>query len=290
MADTWRVAMLLLVALPAAALDDLPGDLVVDVRIFEARSRTPDFKAMEELAFFISTDGQGVSENQWLATIARQAADSFIATLAFESLELDAATATFELEKRSRKLKLSLDLSEFVSENVFNATFHGELLRRDESLRSFEQTIELRMGRTYVWSSRDLELSASEYLSHFRDYEDAEQRGELYDKLRDYATFLIVALSLRPSQKEPAPPETVTLNLPDNAKLPELQSPLGIGLMGTIELELDIDNSGTPTALKIVRSSIPEVNSRILGEAEAWRFLDARGKQGRLVLDLKASP
>ena len=60
--------MLLLVALPTAspapALDDLPGDLVIDIRVFEARSRTPDFKAMEELAFFINTDGQGVSENQ----------------------------------------------------------------------------------------------------------------------------------------------------------------------------------------------------------------------------------
>ena len=292
--DTLRSAMLLLVALatasPAPALDDLPGDLVIDIRVFEARSRTPDFKAMEELAFFINTDGQGVSENQWLATVARQAADSFLATLAFESLDVDGATAELELEKRSRKLKLSLDLSEFVSEGIFNATFDGELLRRADSLRSFEQTIELRLGRTYVWSSRDLEMSASEYLSHFRDYSDAEHRGELYDELREFTTFLIVALSLRPAGGEPALADAVTLDLPDDVELPDFQSPLGIELIGTIELELDIDGSGAPTDVKIVRSSIPEVNSRILGEAEAWRFPDARGQKGRLVLELKASP
>ena len=294
--DTLRSTLLLLVALqaasPAPALDDLPSDLVVDIRVFEARSRTPDFKAMEELAFFINTDGQGVSERQWLATVARQAPDSFLATLAFDSLEVDAATAELELEKRSRKLKLSLDLSEFDSEGVFNATVTGELLRRGDSLRSFEQTIELRLGQTFVWSSRDLEMSASEYLSHFRDYKGGEQRGKLYDKLRDYTTFLVVALTLRPAGGEPALAldDPVTLDLPDDVKLPDFESPLGIELIGTIVLELDIDDSGVPTNVKIVRSSIPEVNSRILGEAEAWRFPDARGKRGRLVLELKASP
>jgi len=280
----------LLVAIEAAAFDDLPGDLVVDVRVFEARSRAPDFKAMEELAFFINTDGQGVSENQWLATIARQAEDSFLATLAFESLEVDATTVALELEKRSRKLELSLDLSEFASEGVFNATVAGELLRRADSVRSFEQTIELRVGQTYVWSSGDLEMSASEYLSYFRDYKSGEHRGELYDKLREFTTFLIVALSLRQGGEEPAPADRVTLDLPDDVKLPDFQSPLDIELVGTIELELDIDGHGAPTEVKIVRSSIPEVNSRVLGEAEAWRFPDARGKRGRLVLELKASP
>ncbi|GMR23540.1 MAG: hypothetical protein BMS9Abin37_1981 [Acidobacteriota bacterium] len=294
LSQTLRSAMVLLVALPTAshalAFDDLPADLVVDVRVFEARSRTPDFKAMEELAFFINSAGQGVTERQWLATIARQATDSFLATLAFESLELDTPTAKLELKKRSRTLRLSLDLSEFASEGIFKATVNGELLRRDEPLRSFEQTIELRLGQTSVWSGRDLELSASEYLSHFRDYSDRDHRGELYDKLRDYTTFLIVALSLRPAGGGPASTDPVTLNLPDDVKLPDLESQLGIELIGTIELELDIDESGTPTDVKIVRSSIPEVNSRILGEAEAWRFPDARGKKGRLVLDLRASP
>ena len=292
LSQTLRSVVLLLVALPtggrAASSDDPPVDLIVDVRVFEARSRTPDFKAMEELGFFINTDGQSVTERQWLATVAGHAADSFVATLAFETLEVNATTAKLELEKRSRKLRLSLDLSEFASEGVFNATVDGELLRRNQSQRSFQHAIELRLGQTYVWSSRDLEMSASEYLSYFRDYPD-DHRGELYDKLRDFTTFLVVVVSLRRAGGSPES-DTVTLNLPDDVKIPDFESPLGIEIMGTIELELDINDFGTPTDVKIVRSSIPEVNSRILGEAEAWRFPEARGKKGRLVLELKASP
>ena len=295
LSQTLRSVAVLLVALPtggrALAFENIPNDLVVDIRVIEARSKTPDFKAMEGLHFFINTDGQGVTEREWLATIAREAADSFLATLAFETLRVDSpTTAELELEKRSRKLRLSLDLSEFTAEGVFTATVDGELLRRSESQRSFRQTIELRVGQTYVWSSRELEMSASEYLSHFRDYSDRDHRGELYDKLRDFTTFLVVALSLRRAEGAPAPADAVQLNLPDDATIPDLESTLGIDLVGTIELELDINDSGTPTDVKIVRSSIPEVNSRILGEAEAWRFPEARGKKGRLVLELKASP
>jgi hypothetical protein len=39
-----------------------------------------------------------------------------------------------------------------------------------------------------------------------------------------------------------------------------------------------------------VRSSIPEVNSRILGEADSFRFPDAAGKKARLTLSLRAEP
>ncbi len=293
LSHTLRSVVVLLVALSAggraASSDDLPNDLIVDVRVFEARSKAPDFKAMEELSFFITTDGAGVTERQWLATIARRAPDSFIATLAFETLEVNAPMAELELEKRSRKLRLSLDLSQFASEGVFNATVDGDLLRREESQRSFRQTIELRVGRTYVWSSPDLEMSASEYLSHFRDYRDSDHRSELYDKLRDFATFLVVVVSLRLAG-ESLESDTVTLTLPDDAMIPDFESPLGVELIGTIELELNINDSGTPTDVQIVRSSIPEVNSRILGEAETWRFPEARGKRGRMVLELKALP
>jgi len=273
----------------ALGADKIPDDLVVDVRVFEARSSSPDFKAMEELAFFINTDGGGVSEEQWLATIAGKATDSFLATLAFETIALESPSLVLELTKRSRTLKLSVDLSNFLSEDLFHADVHGELLRRDESQRSFEQTIEVRVGQTYVWSGRDLELSASEYLSHFRDYKDGDDRGELYSKLRNYTTFLIVALTPRligtSSSAEP-----VSLEIPDGAVVPALESPIDAELTGTVALELEIGADGTPAQVRIVRSSIPEVNSQILSAVEHWNFSEGRGKKGRLTLELRASP
>jgi hypothetical protein len=270
----------------ALAADDIPRDLVVDVRVFEARTTTPDFNAMQELAFFINTDGEGVTEAQWLGTIARQATGSFLATLALETVALDSPTVELELAKRSRRLKLSADLSGFVPEGVFDATVSGELARGDDIQRSFEQTIELRLGQTYVWSGRGLELAASEYLSHFRDYEDRDGREELYSRLRDYTTFLIVAMTLRHGEAR-APDAVVSLEAPEVA---DFESPFGVEIVGTIELELDIGAQGTPTHARILRSSIPELNSQILSEAESWSYPDAAGETGRMTLDLRASP
>ncbi len=113
-------------------------------------------------------------------------------------------------------------------------------------------------------------------------------------------TLTIVAPSLKP--QKPVPVATsrsgsiskgeapVLLSLPPDVELPILESPLGVRLVGTIELELDIDENGAPEDVKIVRSSIPEVNPRLLGEASTWRFPNAAGTTGRLVLDLTAEP
>ena len=72
--------------------------------------------------------------------------------------------------------------------------------------------------------------------------------------------------------------------------IPPLESPLGIPLVGEIVLDLDIDPTGAPTNARIVRSSIPEVNSRVLGESASFRFPEAAGKKARLTLSLRAEP
>lgn len=272
----------------AVAADAVPANVVVEARVIEARSTTPDFKAMEELSFFINTDGTGVSEDQWLATIARQAPDSFLATLAFETLPVSASISELRLDNRSRSVRLSLNLSEFVADGVFNATVNGALERGDEIERSFERSIELRVGQTFVWCSRELELSGTEYLSHFREYRDRDHRAELYDKLREFTTFLIVAYTVRVADEPEASAQPQTLELPTSVEIPELESMLGIETVGSIELELVIDPVGAPSSVKIARSSIPELNSQILAEAATWSFPDAAGQKGRLTLELEA--
>ena len=279
----------LVMTTPSAHGEDLPNNLVVDFRLFEARSTSPDFQAMESLAFFIETDGAGVTDRQWLATIARKVPDSFLATLRTETVKVEGGAAHLKVEKRSRSFETRIDLSEFLERGTFEATVTGELKRRNESQRSFEKTIELRAGGTFVVSGPGLELSASEYLSHFRDYSDADHRREVYDRLRNFGVFLILAVTLRLTD-EPEGEPPVMLSLPPDVELPILESPLDVRLVGTIELELDIDANGAPEDVKIVRSSIPEVNPRLLGEASTWRFPNAAGTTGRLVLQLTAEP
>lgn len=273
----------------AAEATDPPEDLVLDVRVFEARSVQPDFQTMQELSFFIDSDGSKVSEPQWLATIAREVPGSFLATLAFDSREVQEDTTLFTHEKRIRKLELRVDFSGFGREGAFPADLHGRLLRGDAELRSFSRPIELRLGQTYVLSSSDLELSASDYLSHFRDYEDREHRGRLYDRLRDFTVFLILALTPRLAEAGDAT-EPVRLELPRETKLPELESPIPVVLVGTVELEFLVDETGAPTRVRVLRSSVPEVNPRLVGEAPTWRFEEAAGKRGRIELDVRAEP
>jgi len=284
-----RLLAIALAGVPGAASGaDIPGNLLVDVRIYEARSTSPDFSVMENLSFFVETDGTGVSETQWLATIARQVPEAFLATLASETVDLEGSIARFVLPKRTRSLELTFDLEDFLERGTFAATTAARLARGDETVRAFDREIELRVGQTYVFASRDFELSASEYLSHFRDVENAEERGELYQSLRAYTFFLVVAVTPRLA-KEPAESEPVAVPVGSNV-IPPLESPLGIPLIGEIVLALDIDSTGAPTDAWIVRSSIPEVNSRVLGETASFRFPDAAGKKALLTLSLRAEP
>ncbi|MGH9388898.1 MAG: hypothetical protein ACRD1Z_04730, partial [Vicinamibacteria bacterium] len=193
-----RFLALALTGAPAAGAGaDIPGNLVVDVRLYEARSASPDFQVMENLSFFVDTDGTGVSESQWLATIARQVPGAFLATLAHETVDVDGSIARFILPKRTRSLELSFDLKDFLERGTFAATAAARLARGEETVRAFDRVVELRVGETYVFGSRDLELSASEYVSHFRDFESSDERGKLYESLRAYAFFLVVAVTPR---------------------------------------------------------------------------------------------
>jgi hypothetical protein len=242
---------------------------------------------MEKLSFFVDTDGAGVSESQWLATIARQVPEAFLATLTRETVAVDGSTAGFVFTKRTRGLEIRFDLKDFLERGTFAATAATRLTRGEETARSFDRAIELRVGQTFVFGSRDLELSASEYLSHFRDFDNSDERGKLYEALRQYSFFLVVAVTPRLAEGPPPVSHPVSV---DPTLIPALESPLGIPLVGEIVLELDIDSDGAPEDTRIVRSSLPEVNSRILGASAAFRFPEAAGKSARLTLSLRAEP
>lgn len=270
----------------AATPSDIPENLVVDFRLYEMRSSNMNFQAMSDLTFFVDTDGMGVTEAQWLGTIARQVPDAFLASLAFGTAPVEGTKASFEVTNRSRKISLDLNLASYLAQGTFPGTLSVQLTRSDEVLEAFATGVELRTGQTFVMSSHDLELSASDYLSHFRDYDDADNRGELYSYLRNYSIFLILAVT--PRLAPGPPPDRIDVDIPDGEELPDLESPAGVRLVGTIVLEFDVDAGGVPQELRIARSSIPEVVPRILGAVADWRFPDQAGRAVRLSLDVEA--
>lgn len=274
---------------PASYGTDVPKGLVLDMRLFEARSASPDFQAMEALSFFVETDGRNVTDLQWLATLATRVPDSFLASLATETARARDGEAVFELTKRSQTLVTRVGLAGFLERGTFMAPVTVRLERGDRVDREFEREIELRLDQTFVFSGYNLELSPSEYLSHLRDYESSENRSQLYNRLRESTMFLIIAITPRIESVGGAETKRVTLELADT-EIPELESPYDIPVVGSILLHFDVDSAGTPQDVTIVRSSLTEVNPRILGEAVNWRFPEAAGKPARLRLELRAEP
>lgn len=277
-------------AVASAAAAQPPANLVLDVRVFEARSASPSFSLLENLSFFVDTDGTGVSEMQWLGTIAGQVPDSFIGALASETLEVTDGRAGFDYELRSRGLELQVDLSGFLAKGTFEAPLTGAFTRGDTALQEIDRDLELRLGQTYVFSGRNLELAPSEYLSHFREYDDTDARARLYEYLRSYAFFIVVAVTPRLADDIEGPPEPVEVSLPSSAQLPEIESPAGVALVGTVVLDFDVDGDGVPGPPIVRRSTVPELTPRVLVELPDWRFPEAAGKRARLTLKLRARP
>jgi hypothetical protein len=184
---------------------------------------------------------------------------------------------------------MSFDLKDFIERGTFNAMAATRLIRGEEAVRQFERKVELRVGQTYVFGSRELELSASEYVSHIRDFEDTEDRGKLYESLRPFSFFLVVAVTPRILDENVPASASVAVSI-DPSRIPKLESPLAIPLVGEIVLELALDANGAPTDVKVLRSSLPEVNARVLGEAMSFRFPEAAGKKARLTLPLHVKP
>jgi hypothetical protein len=285
-------ASLLASAFAAAASPpaDVPPELVIDVRLFEARSSSPSFALFQNLSFFVDTDGTGVSETQWLGTVAGQVPESFVTVLASETLAVNDGRASFRHALRSRGVELDLDLSQFLPRGTFPARLTGAFTRGETDLRTLERELELRVGQTYLFSGRNLELAPSDYLSHFREYEDSDHRARLYEYLRSYVVFLLVAVTPRMARAPGGPPEPVEVSLPTDVELPELESPAGVELTGTLVLEFDVDDAGAPVSPVVRRSTIPEVTLRVLLELPQWRFPEATGKRALLTLKLHAKP
>ena len=272
-----------LIAKPS--FSQVPSNLVLDVRLFEARSTEIDFKAMESLRFSISTDSEAISHEQWLAMIANQAPDAFLAALSKETISVKSGKATWNYRHRSRQFTLDFNFRNYTDHGVFSLTMNGKLKRGNSVLETLSDNIELSLGRTFVFSNRDLEISIPNYISHFRDYEDIAHRAELFELLQPYNLFLVIALTPRLVEKGDLV-VPMLLEIPNNTELPAIESPWGIVLQGTVILEFFVDRDGAPYNPHIMRSTVPELNPRLLYAITNLRFPYATGSWAQLVLDV----
>lgn len=259
--------------------------LILEVRVFEARMTNPDRQALDALGFSIETDGSDVTPRQWLATISRQLPDAFLAVLGTGTFDLSRGSAELSLPKRRQ---LWLARFEHRAEEPERLSLAARWTSASGIAREMTRSLPAEEGKTFVSSARELELSTTEYISHFRDYEDVDERGRLFDHLRDYSIYLVVATSLR--RRAASPAARLSTSMPAEATLPELESPFGIQLRGEVELGFEVRTGGVPAQVRILRSSIPEVNPRMLGAVNEWRFPNLVGQQATLSVKVATAP
>lgn len=256
----------------------VPENLVLDIRLFEARSENLDRDRLADLDFSISTDGRGVTANQWLGTIAKKVPEAYLAALAYETVAVKGAVARTSLSGGARSFNVEIHLDNYHPSSAFESRIQTESVRGTTQLKELTREVNLQVSQTTVWSGRDLELSATDYISHFREYRDRGHRGVLYERLRMNTIFLIIAVTPRLlSENEASLLRPEKLSPPPGNELPELDNPLGAPLDGTVVVGFELDPSGIPMNPQIVRTSLPEANPRILGEISTWRFPPPQG-------------
>ncbi|MGH9461697.1 MAG: hypothetical protein ACRD1X_10805 [Vicinamibacteria bacterium] len=275
---------------PSAPSYPIPDNLVVDLRLFESRSTAPDFAAMSELSFFIMTDGRDVSATQWPSTLAKQVPDTFLAALIADTVPVEQGVARFEWTTGTRSIRSEIHMESYHPAGTFKAQLQVRFMRGGDTLREHSRELDLQMHRTSVWSSDELEITPSDYVSHFREFADRESRGQLYELLRPNTFFLILAATPRLLTDEEAQrwEAAQTLALPEGVEPPALENPTSIPLKGKILLSFELDENGQPVNPQIARSSFPEANLRVVEEALQWQFPATAGvpQAGRVEIEL----
>jgi hypothetical protein len=268
----------------------LPKNLIAELRIFESRNANPDRDKLSELDFLIKTDGRGVTANQWLATMVKQVPNASVAALAYDISRVNEdGRSTFRWINGRRSLDVEIRIVARTPPNRFQAEVRSVLRRDEEALSETQREANLQLNRTTIWST---EVEPTDYMSLFRQHQDLETRGLLYEELRSRSVHLLVAISLRVLRDDEIPQLTpFPLSLPPGVEIPEIENPFDFSVTGDIVVGFELSAEGAPVNPEITWSTLPEINPFILGETKNWRFPSSapdtrQRKWGRVDLNL----
>ncbi len=263
-----------------------------EVRVFEVRRLNSDFEPMEGLSFRLANDGTRIQPSQWLATLARQVPEGFLAQLLSVRLTrppgTDASVWEAVHEHGRRDIRIRVRDIAGDGEAAPTARIELELLRDGDAVWAAAAEETVAPGGTVVVSGRYFEVSRSRYLSWFRDAADLPARERLYEDLRDHSIWLVLAVSRPAEPRDPTPPARV--EAPRDPRLLALESSLAPEAAGEVELRLLLDDRGRPAMIEIASTTLPEVSPRILAMASEWRFPEAAGREATLALSVATRP
>lgn len=262
------------------------------VRVFEVRRINSDFGPIEGLSFRLENDGTRVQPSQWLATLARQVPNGFLAQL----LSLrprrvaghDAVAWEGQHARGRRAVRVRVEEDPGAATEASGTRVELALLRDGEPVWSASAMDALDIGATAVLSGRDFEVSPSRYLSWFREAADLAARERLYERLRDHSIWLVVTVSRPVRTPVPGPP--LRLDPPRDPQLQTLESSVVPEADGATELRIQLDDDGRPRHFDIASTTLPEVTPRLLGIASGWRFPEAAEREILVTVPVATRP
>ena len=275
---------------PAATTPDGRRDsapLVVEVRVFEIRRLNSDFSPIEDLSFRVDTDGAAVQVSEWLATLARRIPDAYFGQLLTFGPAPAGTEARWEITRRDARRSIRVRVVPTAPgagepEPRFRLEF--ALVRTGSAAQRIRVEGPIEAGMTRMVSGREFELPLSRYLSWFRDPENLEARGQLYEKIRDRNIYLALGITFRAGEPSALP---VRLRAPADPQFAELRSPLLGNAEGILRLRVHLDETGAVNHTEILETTLPEVTPRVLGIVSGWQFPHAAGREGRLFFPIR---
>jgi hypothetical protein len=245
--------------------------LVFDLRVFEVRLPSPDLSRMSRLPWRFPTDGTDFTPGRWLAALGSRIADAWVGALATETLEARDGSARWQWTQGSRAFEIAVAAGPGESSALSEVTVGFRRTKDGATVAEGSTTLPIELGETVVWSGASLEMSGTEYLSLFREHSDVTERGQVYQALRRYSIFLALAITAR-SSATPLPQPPPIEGPPAGYAVPEIDTPFGIPLSGHIRVSFEVGPTGAPEKLRLLRSTVPEANPRILGDVLEWRY------------------
>src|SRR3989304_9521134 len=98
---------------PPPVAFEIPDNLVLDLRLFESRAISPDLTVMENLNFFIMTDGRDVTAEQCPSTLAKKVPDSFLAALISDTAPVERGVGGFDWTTGSRGIRTEIRVEDY---------------------------------------------------------------------------------------------------------------------------------------------------------------------------------
>ncbi len=282
-----RCLILVAMSLPLAGLvlaQDEPVEykpIPITVRVFQARIKKEQFTDLSDQLFRLTT-AHLTSYEKWITGLHKAYPGFEIELLQTHPVRVFKSPRPAIIyfgHKAEPHLELLINAANSPGDGLTpglaiipQVEYHYGTNRRSNPVSLVIQPFEAEVGYTYFFTASNLTLEPQNYVNYFRP-------GALVQPFRDDRIFIILALSIepeRPSESVRSWDEKQSASLSAEAvKKVELSWPEPLrqaGLMGRVQVQVQIAPDGRVAQANIYNSTLPEAHKQVLEAVRQWEF------------------